>query len=197
MLAWVSVLGHRLDMLRAAAESARREQQQMRSLAHSDALTGLANRRGLHEALSEALQRASPERPLAVYLIDLDGFKPINDRYGHDAGDQLLREYAQRLRLAVRTRDVVARLGGDEFVVVAVDLRGDVDAQAVGRKLQGTVTDPFHIAGEACRVGQTVGFVVSPGHADPEVLLKAADSAMYEGKRAGRGSLRRGRLAAA
>jgi len=198
MLAWVRVLGLRIEGIRSAAERAAHEQQVLHSMAHTDALTGLPNRRGLHEALSKALHSTECGRMLAVYLIDLDGFKPVNDRLGHDAGDQLLVQLGQRLRTAVRARDVVARLGGDEFVVMATELRSEADAQRVGSKLLQAVAEPFDVAGQACRVGLTVGFALSPADgSNAEALIKFADAAMYAGKRAGRGCVQRAAVAAA
>ena len=91
----------------------------MRALAHTDPLTGLPNRRSLSDALAQALLGASTDRMLTVYLIDVDEFKPVNDTYGHDAGDALWVEISRRLQANVCSGDIVARLGGDEFVVLA------------------------------------------------------------------------------
>jgi diguanylate cyclase (GGDEF)-like protein len=128
-----------------------------------------------------------------VYLLDLDGFKAVNDRLGHDAGDELLKAVSLRLRAPLRQRDVVARLGGDEFVVMATDLGGDDDARHLGQKLLDAIATPFTVRGQQCVVGLTVGYALAPldGH-DADSLLKRADAAMYAGKQAGKHTLRRG-----
>lgn len=127
-----------------------------------------------------------------VYLLDLDGFKAINDRLGHDAGDELLIGVAQRLQSLLRSGDTVARLGGDEFVVVASGLSDDGNAQALGHKLLENFKLPFTAAGEQCSVGLTIGYALAPlDGQDAQTLLKRADTAMYAGKNAGRHCLRR------
>ena len=193
MVAWQRVLAMRLETLRRLAEQADRERASLHSLAHSDPLTGLPNRRGLQIELDNALPRADAQRMLAVYMLDLDGFKAVNDRLGHDTGDLLLKAVAQRLRQNLRHRDVVARLGGDEFVVMATDLPGDEEAQRVGRKLLEAFEAPFDLNGQSCRVGLTIGYALAPlDGADDASLLKRADAAMYAGKQAGKHCLRRG-----
>ncbi|MFT3819047.1 MAG: diguanylate cyclase [Rubrivivax sp.] len=193
MLMWMRVLAVRLEDLRASAQRAHIERDALRSLALTDALTGLPNRRGLSELLARSLALSSPQRPTAVYLLDLDGFKAINDRLGHEAGDELLVGVARRLQSLLRSGDTVARLGGDEFVVVAGGLGGDADAQALGRKLLDSFQQPFTAAGEPCRVGLTIGYALAPlDGQDAQSLLKRADAAMYAGKHAGRHCLRRG-----
>ncbi len=193
MAMWMRVLGVRIEELRASAQRAHLERDALRSLAHTDALTGLPNRRGLSEVLARSLASCSPDRMTAVYLIDLDGFKPINDNLGHEAGDEVLVGVARRLQSLLRGSDTVARLGGDEFVVVASGLAGDADAQALGRKLLEGFREPFVAAGRPCAVGLTIGYALAPldGH-DADGLLKRADAAMYAGKQAGRHCLRRG-----
>jgi len=193
MVMWQRVLAVRQEQLRHSAERADREREALRSLAHTDPLTGLPNRRGLELELSSALLRASPARLLAAYLVDLDGFKAVNDRLGHDAGDELLRAVAERLRAPLRHRDVVARLGGDEFVVMATDLPGDDDARRLGQKLLEAFAAPSVLRGQSCKVGLTIGYALAPldGH-DAASLLKRADAAMYAGKQAGKHTLRRG-----
>jgi diguanylate cyclase len=192
MLAWVRVLGLRIEGVQRDAERAELERHALHSLAYTDSLTGLPNRRGLHEALASALGHSRPEQALALYLLDLDGFKAVNDRLGHDAGDSLLVQVAHRLRGVVRNGDVVARLGGDEFVVMSPGMRNEADAQALGRKLLDTVATPFDVSGQRCSVGLTVGLALAPHDGnDPVSLLKCADAAMYAGKQSGRHCLRR------
>lgn len=192
MTMWLFVLGVRVEELRHHAEHVRQERDRMHSLAQSDPLTGLPNRRGLEAVLARSLAQAGPQRVAAVYLLDLDGFKQVNDRLGHDAGDALLVAVARRLRTCVRASDTVARLGGDEFVVVAEGLAGEDDAAALGRKLLEATDAPFDVAGAACHVGLTIGYALAPvDGGDGAVLLKAADAAMYAGKQAGRRQVRR------
>lgn len=200
MLAWLRVLSLNAEALRRTAERAEVERRTLHTLAHTDALTGLLNRRGLSDALEQALVdglATSWGAPcaVAVFLLDLDGFKPVNDRLGHEAGDELLTLVAERLKRTVRQSDVVARLGGDEFVIVAGSLGGDAEteAQGIGHKLLEAFQEPFPVKGQSCRVGLTIGFSLSPhdGH-DADELLKLADMAMYAGKQAGRHTLRRG-----
>jgi diguanylate cyclase (GGDEF)-like protein len=196
MTLFMAVLGLRVDDMRRAAEAAQRENAALQALAHTDPLTGLLNRRGLQLALDQALLRATPEHLMGVYLIDLDGFKPINDHLGHDAGDTLLVAVGARLRTQVRAGDAVARLGGDEFVVVVQALPGEEEAERLGRKLLEAFDAPFYNRGQACRVGLTIGYALAPmDGVDADHLLKRADAAMYAGKQAGRCCVRRGAAA--
>jgi len=193
MLMWQLVLGERIAQLRQAAEHSLRERELLHALAHTDALTGLPNRRGLQQALQAALPGASAQRLQAVFLMDLDGFKAVNDRLGHDAGDLLLQEVARRLRDALRGADVVARLGGDEFVALALDLPSDEAARALADKLLRAVSRPYEFGGQTCRVGLTIGYALAPlDGRDVASLLKRADAAMYAGKQDGKHCVRRG-----
>jgi len=193
MMAWTRVLGLRIEGIRRDAERTELEKQALVSLAHTDALTGLPNRRGLQQAMAAALPGSRGDRVTAVFLLDLDGFKPVNDRWGHDAGDDLLVQVGKRLRDQVRHGDVVARLGGDEFVIMATGLAGEADAFALGRKLLDAFHQPFKVPGDTCRVGLTIGFALAPHDGlEAEDLLKRADAAMYAGKQAGRHTVRRG-----
>jgi diguanylate cyclase len=193
MAAWMAVLGLRVQAIHSNADRARVESETLRTMAHTDALTGLPNRRGLHDHLGLALRRASADRMLAVFLMDLDGFKPVNDRHGHDVGDALLVAVGQRLKTQLRGQDVVARLGGDEFVVLAAGLADEAAAMALGQKLLAAFNEPFDAAGQRCEVGLTIGVAMAPldGHSADE-LLKRADAAMYAGKQRGRHCLQRG-----
>jgi diguanylate cyclase (GGDEF)-like protein len=187
----------RIAVLRSAArhveaKRAARERDTLHSLAHTDPLTGLLNRRGLDDAVPAALARLAPGKRMAAYVIDLDGFKPVNDQYGHDVGDALLRVVAQRLRWCTRTGDVVARLGGDEFVVLAEGLASHKQAEELGRKLLDAFSSRFALDGRDCMVSATIGFSLAPDDAsDAHSLLKAADVALYAGKQAGKNRLAR------
>jgi diguanylate cyclase (GGDEF)-like protein len=193
LVTWVMVLGLRTRSTRMAGELAARERDLMATIAHTDALTGLLNRRGLQAAAAPLLAQCNTSQLNAVYLIDLDRFKPINDAHGHDAGDAVLREVSARLRQVVRKCDLVARLGGDEFVLLVGGLPDDAAALALAHKLLQAVEEPFLLDGHRLKVGMTVGYALAPhdGRQLPD-LLKRADAAMYVGKTASRGSVRRG-----
>jgi diguanylate cyclase len=191
-LAWLMVLGVRAKEFQQAAEHAKREHARVLQISQTDPLTGLLNRRGLQLGLPMLVQQANPSSLTAIYLIDLDGFKPINDTHGHDAGDELLIKMGERLKAAVRTGDLVARLGGDEFVVVASQLRGEAEAEQVGHKLLACSQSDFKLAHATCHVGMTVGYAVAPlDGSDADALVRRADNAMYGGKQAGKNRVRR------
>ena len=161
---------------------------QMSRLAYSDALTGLPNRMQLERDLNAALAAADRRgHALALLFIDLDRFKPINDRYGHAMGDRVLCEVARRLQGALRNTDVTARLGGDEFVVLLPALSNAGDCVLVAEKLLETLARPMHFEGHEMTVGASIGLVTYPeGGRDADTLLRQADAAMYAVKQAGR-----------
>ena len=193
MLAFMRVLGLRTKALQTAVAHARNERDNMHSLAHSDPLTGLPNRRSLNMAIAEAVKHAKPEKILAVYMLDLDGFKQVNDQYGHDVGDELLIAVAARLLSNLRETDIVSRLGGDEFVVMSTGLHSPNQAQELGEKLLRAFNYAFILSEQTCRVGLTIGFALAPMDAhDGNSLLKRADAAMYAGKQGGKNCVRRG-----
>ncbi len=192
MVAFTYVLGLRTKAIRQVAQRASVERDLMRALAITDPLTGLANRRGLSHVFVDTGDRLTPGSVLALFLIDVDGFKAVNDRHGHDAGDELLVQISNRLRGAVRSTDIVARLGGDEFVVVADGLTSAPLAEELGQTLVSLADEPFALTRHTVQVGLTVGYALSPpADRDPAALLQLADGAMYEGKRAGKRCLRR------
>jgi diguanylate cyclase (GGDEF)-like protein/PAS domain S-box-containing protein len=163
------------------------EQRHKEHLATHDALTGLPNRRLLSEHLQLAIHQAARSQiPLAVIFMDLNGFKAVNDRLGHDAGDEVLRVTARRLGEVVRASDVVARLGGDEFVVIATNVTAE-GAQVLGERLLTGLTVPMTVAGAELVVPPSVGVVLSLGAESPDELLRSADTAMYEAKQRGIG----------
>jgi diguanylate cyclase (GGDEF)-like protein len=188
MLLFLRMISLRLKAVHAAAG----ERDALHSLAHTDALTGLPNRRGLAAQLDQRLLAARPQRLLALLLLDLDGFKAVNDAHGHTLGDELLVAVAQRLRGSVREHDIVARLGGDEFVIIADGLRSEAQVQTLGHHLLQAFDAPFVVSGQVCRVGLTAGYVLAPVDGrDAHALLQAADAAMFEGKRSGKGRVLR------
>jgi diguanylate cyclase (GGDEF)-like protein/PAS domain S-box-containing protein len=163
------------------------------SLAYHDALTGLANRTSLAPALEQAVERTRRRgSKLAGLFLDLDGFKQVNDLHGHDAGDRLLVEAAQRLRAALRSSDPLARLGGDEFFVVLEDLQSNAPAERVAQKLLAALLQPYDLGGDRhARISASIGISVYPDDAgDAATLMKHADSAMYSAKQAGKNAYR-------
>ncbi|WP_366145918.1 diguanylate cyclase [Acidovorax sp.] len=193
MLLFLRVLGLRAQAAKAQAQETLRERDLMHSLAHSDPLTGLSNRRGLQHALHAALLKCTPQHMVAVYLMDLDGFKPINDSYGHDVGDHLLVAVGQRLQASVRHQtDLVARLGGDEFIVIACELASTEQAEDLGRSLIKAFEHSFALDQHTVTVGLTIGYALAPlDGSDAQALLRQADAAMYAGKQSGKQSIRR------
>ncbi len=152
-----------------------------------DPLTGLANRALLLDRIGNALERAQRhEGTVAVVFLDLDRFKVINDSLGHARGDDLLRAYAQRLAAALRGGDTVARFGGDEFVVVLDEVADAAEAWATTQRLLAALEVPFELGGEQHRVTTSAGVVLADEHSEPHVLLKDADTAMYQAKAGGR-----------
>jgi diguanylate cyclase (GGDEF)-like protein/PAS domain S-box-containing protein len=165
---------------------------QLQRLAHYDPLTGLPNRALLYERLRQALPAASRGgRELAVMFLDLDGFKQVNDRHGHEIGDQVLRALSARMAQSLRASDTVARLGGDEFIVLAPGQRSYDDARALAGKLLETIAQPLDVGGNSLTVTASIGITLYPSdEADLESLLRHADHAMYAAKNAGRACFR-------
>ena len=158
-------------------------------LALHDPLTDLPNRRLLWDRLEHALSRAAREgTAVAVLYLDLEGFKAVNDEFGHEAGDGLLVAVAGRLRGCLREADTAARLGGDEFAMVLEGVRGEGEALAFAERLAGALGEPFSV-GEVERIlSASMGMALStPPHEHPEELLGLADLAMYRSKREGKG----------
>ena len=193
MLLFFRVMGLRALATQVQAQEAIRERDLMQSLANTDPLTGLSNRRGLQYALHAALAHCSPERLVAVYLMDLDGFKPINDAHGHDVGDDLLVAVGHRLQANVRHQtDLVARLGGDEFIIMARDLATPEQAEELGRSLLRAFEHPFTLSQLRIKVGLTIGYALAPlDSVDAQHLARLADAAMYAGKENGKHCIRR------
>lgn len=162
------------------------------ALARVDSLTGLPNRNHLYERLDEALARSRRGGfPTACLYLDIDHFKSINDTLGHAGGDEVLRQFGQRLRECVRETDLVARLAGDEFVVVVEGLDQPAAARAVAEKVICAMLPPFVIEGTERSVSTSVGVAVSNGvEEDVDAVLKKADAALYLAKKAGRGGVK-------
>ena len=191
---WLNVqvvrLGNGLAVTSRDVTESRRRSDHVHYLAHHDHLTGLANRTLLHERLRQALLRAqSSGQKVAVFVLDIDYFKQINDSLGHADGDVLLRTVGQRLHSAVRESDTVARTGGDEFVIVMPEFRTTQDVERCAREIMRNVSRPIEIRGSEISLTLSVGIAIFPegGH-NAEELLRNADIAMYGVKGTGRNS---------
>jgi diguanylate cyclase (GGDEF)-like protein/PAS domain S-box-containing protein len=182
------LIGHRVLMERSARYVAlalvrTAEHQRLRHLAVHDALTGVANRITFRSRLDAAL--SSGERHLAVAFCDLDGFKRINDTWGHHAGDGVLVAVAQRLRDNLRVGDELARVGGDEFTVLLREVPDEVKAELVAVRLHAALAEPFYVEGTPVHLALSVGIALSPVGGSADLLLARADAALYDVKRAG------------
>jgi diguanylate cyclase (GGDEF)-like protein len=157
-----------------------------------DSLTGLPNRVLLLDRLGHALDRtARTGGSLGVLYADLDGFKAVNDRLGHAAGDDLLKEVAGRLQRVVREEDTVSRLGGDEFTIILAGNESPTEVEQVAQRLLQAIARPFSLRGQECFVGTSIGIALFPGDGeDAEALIKSADTAMYRAKEQGRNAYR-------
>jgi diguanylate cyclase (GGDEF)-like protein len=160
-------------------------EQELRHQATHDELTGLPNRNLLMDRLAQALRSAERYRHfVAVLFMDLDDFKRVNDNYGHEKANLLLRQFAERLRSRVRAEDTIARYGGDEFVIVVPELRLPEDVARVRKQVINVLDAPFLVGDERVHLGASIGTAMYPHHGtDAETLLQAADSTMYERKR--------------
>ena len=162
-------------------------EQRLRRQAEFDTLTDLPNRALFRERLQQGLRRATRGSTLALLFLDVDHFKTINDTFGHEAGDQLLKVFATRMRDCVRHSDTVARLAGDEFTVVLEGLGGADDARAIAGKLVETLREPVALAGSFVEITISIGIAMArDGQTDDAQLLRRADAALYEAKRRGR-----------
>lgn len=160
-------------------------------MARHDALTGLPNRRLFHERTDQALAAAGPARTCAALCLDLDGFKAVNDTFGHAVGDLLLQGVAERLQACIRAEDTVTRLGGDEFAVLMVGLDRPERAGELAQRIVSSLIEPFYLEGHRVVVGASIGIAFAPDDgSSPARLMKSADTALYRAKLDERGSYR-------
>jgi diguanylate cyclase (GGDEF)-like protein len=161
-------------------------QREVQHMAFHDQLTGLPNRRMLASRLEEANNNCTSNKGFALLFLDLDGFKPVNDRFGHSAGDKLLCMVADRLRGCARADDTVARLGGDEFAILQCSAKGIASAEVLAHRVLEALEKPFEIDPAEVRVSTSIGIVFTPyAVQDVEALLIDADKAMYFAKNKG------------
>jgi diguanylate cyclase (GGDEF)-like protein len=179
------------ETLRAALLAVGKTKDEFRALAYHDELTGLPNRSLLYDRLGVAIRHARRQSTrVALLFLDLDGFKTVNDSFGHGFGDRLLVELAGRVRGSVRAGDTVARFGGDEFVVLLDTVSGAADAAQVATKVLEAMRTPFRLDGHEVTVAASVGMSLFPDDGEScEELLSRADAAMYRDKQ---GEARRG-----
>ena len=163
-------------------------EEKLRRISHFDILTELPNRTQLTERLHKMVERARRDNQLLVLVfLDLDGFKPLNDRYGHALGDRILVMVAQRLKQVVRSTDMVARLGGDEFALVLGGLPNMDEMEHLAERVLNLISAPYEIDGQSYELSASMGITVFPfDSADTETLLRHADQAMYQAKQLGR-----------
>lgn len=185
--AWVVILRHRVA---AQTRALRGSEERLRHLSEHDVLTGLPNRILLTDRCEVSLNRAMRfQSCLGLLMVDADQFKTVNDDLGHQAGDKLLRELAQRLNSCVRATDTVARIGGDEFIVLLPDLRIPVEAQSIAAKIVAAIALPYAIDGAHAVITVSVGVVTFPeAGSDLDTLMRCADEAMYAAKQKGKNS---------
>jgi diguanylate cyclase len=178
--------------IRAIAKTLALSEQRAQSLLGRDPLSGLPNRLLFGERLDEELKRlARAGRAFAVMFLDLDRFKDVNDTYGHQAGDELIKLAAKRLQSLLRSTDTLARFGGDEFAIIQTNLRKAPDVDVLARRILDTITQPFEIADATVTIGVSIGVALAPEHArDRESLMRLADTALYEAKSEGRNRYR-------
>jgi diguanylate cyclase (GGDEF)-like protein len=165
-------------------------EEEIQQLAFYDPLTGLPNRRKLLDRLQYSIAvNHRMNNQFAVFMMDLDKFKAVNDRLGHAAGDELLKQVAARITNCLRVSDMVARLGGDEFVLVLENLKVIEDAETIALKVIADLTLPFQLSEHnSVQIGASIGISIYPKHGNnPEILMDHADTALYQAKECGRG----------
>lgn len=187
-----STLKARNVELEKSRELIRQSESRYRVMAFHDTLTGLPNRVMFQERFGRAIAYAQLyHAQVAILFVDLDEFKPINDKWGHDAGDQVLRVIADRLRDCVRGNDMVARIGGDEFALLVEDLQGLQDAGYLAERILEEVTQPINVQEHTCALGASIGISCYPmDGTDVNSLLQNADTAMYDIKKCNRNGYR-------
>jgi len=179
---------HNLIEVRLLHDAARHHSMALEALALNDPLTGLANRRLLAERMSMVLAHASrKKRPMAVIYLDLDGFKLVNDTFGHGVGDSLLVMVAERLRGIMRKEDTLARIGGDEFIILLSEIITDDCAVIVASKAISVISHTYEIFNQAVGITASAGIAIFPTHGnDADSLMASADAALYQAKRNGK-----------
>lgn len=192
---WLSLqivrLGDGIAITARDVSERRSADERFKYLAQNDMLTGLPNRALFFDRFQQAMARARRHgQPMALLFLDIDRFKHINDTFGHAAGDELLRAFAERVRNCVRESDTVARLAGDEFTVIVEGLHGDSDAETVAKKILAALTPPIRLADQDVTISSSIGIALyskdDGAEMTADLLLERADAALYHAKRTGR-----------
>ncbi|MEO8009110.1 MAG: GGDEF domain-containing protein [Betaproteobacteria bacterium] len=180
----IGVLTDTVRQLRQEAQRREQELVQVRHFAYHDDLTGLPNRSLLLDRLNQAIVQATRQnKQVGLLLLDLDGFKGINDRLGHAAGDKLLQQVAERLLACIRSADTACRYGGDEFVILLPDIDGEKSSAEVAQKMRAHLADPYIVDNHAIAVTASIGVAVYPFDGTTQGdLIRRADIAMYLAK---------------
>ena len=188
IILFVALFAYVFHRLRGAAQQIAVRESQIHRLAGQDELSGLPNRRTFDLRLDQELaQLGRTKSKLAVLMLDLDRFKAVNDTYGHNAGDELIRQVANRLTTILRLGDTVARLGGDEFGIIQTHMDAPNASAALGQRILDALTAPFEIGGVAVSIGCSIGIAHAPQDGtDRSTLLRLADTALYQAKNEGR-----------
>jgi diguanylate cyclase (GGDEF)-like protein/PAS domain S-box-containing protein len=187
--AMLSEIDHEFLWMMSDLTLLKKREVEVEHIAYHDILTGLPNRLLMTDRLNQALAQAVRlDNKLAVCYLDLDGFKPVNDTYGHAAGDKLLKEVAKRMEHSVRANDSVGRMGGDEFVILLTNLENDEEHQVVLQRVLEAINRPFTVVGSrAVKVGASIGIAMFPADGlEADMLIRHADRAMYDAKQSGR-----------
>jgi diguanylate cyclase (GGDEF)-like protein/PAS domain S-box-containing protein len=165
-------------------------EEELKKLALQDSLTGLPNRTVLFKSIKEEMERAKiSKKTLSLLILDIDNFKEVNDTWGHDIGDELLKEFAKRVEYSIRENDLLARIGGDEFVILMADLHDPCEAVNIADRILQTFQDEWEIENLSLRISASIGISFYSDYAqDEKGMLKQADLALYEAKGKGRNS---------
>lgn len=176
------------DSLANEIAARKKVEEKIQHMASHDDLTGLPNRALFRDRLEMAKSMAvRNKRKLAILFIDLDGFKAVNDTFGHKAGDLLLQKVARCLEATVRQSDTVARMGGDEFMLLVNEVNRDEDVEVVAKKILASFEQPILLGAQSAKIGASIGISIFPDHgADTEKLIAYADGAMYDIKKSGK-----------
>jgi diguanylate cyclase (GGDEF)-like protein len=169
----------------------KKNEEKNKFLAFHDTLTGLPNRRLFIEDLEQKIKEQKRyQRKFAVMYMDMDNFKKINDTFGHDVGDELLKQFAQRIKSSMRETDVIARIGGDEFTILLSEIRGQRSAAIVAEKILESLQNPWKINNHVFITTSSIGITINRDNDDEENLLKRADIALYQAKNNGKNNYR-------
>jgi len=179
-------------VMRQDVTSQKHEKKRLLKLAQVDALTGLANRAGFMQKLAASMeQNVAEDRLMALMYMDIDHFKPVNDTYGHQVGDALLKAFSARLVQTLRASDTIARLGGDEFTIIMEKLARPEDASILAEKIVKAMQLPFELGEVTVSVSASIGLAYfRDGEIDPDALIKEADRLLYQAKEGGRNTYR-------